>query len=45
MLNLLARGREPDPPAPVLTPAALTLGVEPSADCARYDELRAMEML
>ena len=41
VLNLLARGREPDPPAPVLTPASLTLGVEPSADCARYDGLRA----
>jgi hypothetical protein len=41
VLNLLARGREPDPPAPVLTPASLTLGLEPAADCARYDGLRA----
>jgi hypothetical protein len=41
VLNLLARGREPEPPAPVLTPASLTLGLEPSADCARYDGLRA----
>ena len=41
VLNLLARGREPDLPAPVLTPASLTLGVEPAADCARYDGLRA----
>src|SRR3954452_8642508 len=41
VLTLLARGREPDLPAPVLTPASLTLGVEPAADCARYDGLRA----
>lgn len=43
VLNLLARGREGAPPAPVPTPAELTLGVEPSADCARYDGLRALE--
>jgi transposase len=42
VLNLLARGREPEPPAPVLTPASLTLGLEPEADCARYDGLRAV---
>ena len=41
VLNLLARGREPEPPPPVLTPAALTLGALPEADCARYDGLRA----
>jgi transposase len=41
VLNLLARGREPAPPAPALTPASLTLGLEPAADCARYDGLRA----
>ena len=41
VLNLLARGREPEPPPPVLTPASLTLGLEPAADCARYDGLRA----
>jgi hypothetical protein len=41
VLNLLARGREPEPPAPALTPASLTLGLEPAADCARYDGLRA----
>jgi transposase len=41
VLNLLARGREPDRPAPVPTPASLTLGAEPAADCARYDGLRA----
>jgi transposase len=40
VLNLLARGREPEPPPPVLTPACLTLGLVPAADCARYDELR-----
>jgi hypothetical protein len=40
VLNVLARGREPDPPAPVPTPACLTLGLEPAADCARYDGLR-----
>ena len=43
VLNLLARRREGVPPAPVPTPAELTLGVEPSADCARYDGLRALE--
>jgi transposase len=43
VLNLLARGREPDLPAPVLTPASLTLAVEPTADCARYDVLRLTE--
>lgn len=41
VLNLLARGREPEPPAPAPTPASLTLGLEPAADCARYDGLRA----
>jgi len=41
VLNLLARGREPEPPAPALTPASLTLGLAPAADCARYDGLRA----
>lgn len=45
VLNLLARGREGLPPAPVSTPAALTLGVEPAADCARYDTLRALEVV
>jgi transposase len=41
VLNFLARGREPEPPPPVLTPASLTLGLMPEADCARYDGLRA----
>ena len=42
VLNFLAGGREPEPPPPVLTPASLTLGLMPEADCARYDGLRAM---
>ncbi len=33
-------GREPELPPPVLTPACLTLGLMPEADCARYDGLR-----
>jgi len=40
VLNWLARQHEGAPPAPILTPAGLTLGVDPIADCARYDALR-----
>ena len=40
VLNTLARQRDPDPPATILTPAALTLRHAPVADCARYDNLR-----
>src|SRR5271155_3325227 len=40
VLNILARHRDPGPPATILTPAALTLRHEPIADCARYDNLR-----
>ena len=40
VLNILARQREPTPPATILTPAALTLRHAPRADCARYDNLR-----
>ena len=40
ILNILARQRNPGPPATVLTPAALTLRQAPIADCARYDNLR-----
>jgi hypothetical protein len=40
VLNILARQREPAPPANILTPAALTLRHAPIADCARYDNLR-----
>jgi hypothetical protein len=40
VLNILARQRDPVPPANILTPAALTLRHAPIADCARYDNLR-----
>jgi transposase len=40
ILNILARRRNPGPPATILTPAALTLNHPPVADCARYDSLR-----
>ena len=40
VLNILARQREPAPPANIMTPAALTLHHTPIADCARYDNLR-----
>ena len=42
VLNLLARRGEPEPPEPIITPAMLTLAVEPTADCARYDALRSL---
>jgi transposase len=40
ILNILARQRDPGPPATIHTPAALTLRHAPIADCARYDNLR-----
>ena len=40
VLNILARHRNPGPPATILTPAARTRRHEPIADCARYDNLR-----
>ena len=40
VLNILARHREPAPPAPIPTPDALRLTHAPVADCARYDTLR-----
>jgi hypothetical protein len=40
ILNILARQRDPGPPATILTSAALTLRHAPIADCARYDNLR-----
>ena len=40
VLNILARRRNPEPPATIMTPAALTLRHAPIADCARYDNLR-----
>lgn len=45
VLNLLLRSRDSIPIAPVQTPAALTLGVEPAADCARYDALRTPKVV
>lgn len=40
VLNILARRRAPAPPITIMTPEALRLAVEPTADCARYDTLR-----
>jgi len=40
ILNILARRRETDAPMTIMTPDALRLSHEPSADCARYDRLR-----
>ena len=40
VLNILARRRDPGPPATILTPEALRLRLAPMADCARYDSLR-----
>lgn len=40
VLNILARRRDPAPPATILTPAALRLRHAPIGDCARYDTLR-----
>lgn len=41
ILNILTRRHDVTRPAPVAVPAALTLTIEPAADCARYDRLRA----
>ena len=41
VLNLLARGREPAPPA-LLALIGPALTIEPMADCARYDILRTV---
>jgi transposase len=43
VLNILARRRDPGPPATIMTPEALRLAHEPVADCARYDSLRRTE--
>ena len=40
ILNILARQREPGPPASIAAPETLRLQREPAADCARYDSLR-----
>jgi transposase len=40
ILNILARQRDPGPLVTIMTPQALRLRCEPTADCARYDSLR-----
>ena len=40
VLNILARQRQPPPPAAVPTPEGLQLRHQPVADCQRYDSLR-----
>ena len=40
VLNILARGRQPGPPAPIAVPESLSLRHQPAADCRRYDRLR-----
>ena len=41
VLNILARRHDVAPTVAVAVPAALALSIEPAADCARYDRLRA----
>jgi transposase len=45
ILNALARREQPQPPAPVETPARLALSHPPIADCARYDALRGPSVI
>jgi hypothetical protein len=40
ILNILARRRQPAASITIMTPDALRLRHEPTADCARYDSLR-----
>jgi transposase len=40
IINILARQRDPEPSATILTPEALRLRHAPIADCTRYDTLR-----
>ena len=40
VLNILARQRQPAPPATIPTPEGLQLRHQPVADCQRYDSLR-----
>ena len=40
VLNILARKRQPAPPADIPTPEGLQLRHQPVADCKRYDSLR-----
>jgi transposase len=42
ILNILARRRQPQAPAPIATPASLALRHAPVANCARYDSLRSV---
>jgi hypothetical protein len=42
VLNILARRRESAPPLTIMTPDALRLQHIPTADCARYDNLRSL---
>jgi transposase len=41
VINILARQRDPEPAATILTPDALRLRHAPVANCARYDQLRS----
>ena len=41
VINILARQRDPSPLEPIQTPASLRLLHAPTADCARYDQLRS----
>jgi Mu transposase-like protein len=41
IINILTRQRDPGPTVTILTPDALTLRQTPTADCARYDQLRS----
>jgi hypothetical protein len=45
VLNILARHRNPEPPATIMTPAALTLRHAPIADCARYDNPQEIQLM
>jgi transposase len=40
VINILTRQRDPGPAATIMTPEALRLRHAPTADCARYDQLR-----
>jgi hypothetical protein len=43
VLNILARRRESAPPLTIMTPDALRLQHIPTADCAKYDNLRSIQ--
>ena len=40
ILTVLARRRQPATPPSITTPDALSLKIEPAADCGRYDRIR-----